>query len=170
MLRYFLIFDQICIFCYQFEPIFTNLQVICCWHAVFELKTGKILPKRRKFWEIRLKSKFPVSKVKIFQFLGKINLPYSSVMRTKWQINFFIAVFCVSCGHSDNRSTVRFHFIFISGNFVHIFKIAKTRSSTAESFFLLLWRCCVFKKTASEWTFFMCAFLIFSLFKTVRFS
>ena len=52
MLRYFLIFDQICIFCYQLEPILTNLHVICCWHAVFELKSSKklkILPKKRKF-------------------------------------------------------------------------------------------------------------------------
>ena len=62
MLRYFLIFDQICIFYNQLELISSNFHVICCWHAVFELKTGKILLKKRNF------EKFVRSN---FRFLGQ---------------------------------------------------------------------------------------------------
>ena len=54
-------------FCYQLQLILTNLHPSCCWHAVFELKTGKFSPKNQKFWEIRSRSK----QVKISVFLGQ---------------------------------------------------------------------------------------------------
>ena len=69
MLKYFLIFDQIRILCYQFEAISTSLHVICCWLAIFELKTGKILPQKAKTLRNSLRQvynvKILVLKVKI---------------------------------------------------------------------------------------------------------
>ena len=62
MLRYFLIFDQICIFWYQLEP--KNL----------ELKTGKISPKNENFEN--LAQNFRFFRSTFFNRKVKKNLPY----------------------------------------------------------------------------------------------
>ena len=69
MSRYFLIFHQICIFCYQFEPILTDLHVICCWHAVFELEKLENFTKKSKIWRnsSKIDQNFRFSKVEMFR-------------------------------------------------------------------------------------------------------